>query len=371
MKRTKRIAAITAVLLLILILVLPLLIQYASLFSSSNVKIPEGWEVVSTDGNVTYIQMKEGSSAYHWMDTGVYPHTQDYPLLDWEIPGNPNMEGVRADRNGNVKVIIYYGYMNVRYNTFENTYHLYTQQNRIDNCSYQLRMYRQEDRLDKVFIHFDNDFITENTLAFQYDPANESYPQECRVGFTRAILVDIPLSDFPDNAASTEFCITTTYPTSPYFGITEYERFETCKFSNILFFSHADLSQYLNTFPLSLFNRYSDALTAIFFLSALVIMVISAILNKSPRLHRIPCIIGAVHNTVKLLIEIGLPNLRQGMFAGFYSNSHIIAGLLFMYFLYFAWNILLLRIRTRIDAIRRRKMERQALSVSEPPDPPQ
>ena len=67
MKQYKFIAFIAATLLLSLLL--PLLVGCDKTnYATSSSTIPDGWEVVSTDGNITHLRLKEGSDAYHWVD---------------------------------------------------------------------------------------------------------------------------------------------------------------------------------------------------------------------------------------------------------------------------------------------------------------
>ncbi len=353
MKR-KRYTRILIAVLLLLTMTLPILLTSCSSNTArSTADIPDGWEVVSKEGNVTHLRVKEGSDAYRWMDCGrLVPQEADYYFLDLELAGNPNAEAIKPDENGNVTVIVYYGYMKVNFSYTAPHYTLSTDLPDADKKELQLRIIRQWD-LDQFLFQFDG-LTTENSVLFKPHPTvQEIYDTESRIGFTRAILAEIPLSYFTNGWDTTEFCI--THPLGNSYAIDEYVRISTCKFNDILFFSHSSLSAYLNSFPYSLLTKYSVIINATLFLSAFVLMFICTIKKKSPFIHLIPCALGIVYVAIAITYQEALPT-PDHMFGGF-ANFGATLRLYAISFAYAVWAIILLIARWIINFIRRKRCQ--------------
>lgn len=324
--------------------------------------IPDGWEAVSTEGNVTYLQMKEGSGAYRWMDyEEFYSSRTEYYFVDWEIPGNPDLNSMKADDDGNFYVIVYYGFMSVRYISGAFEFELLDRFYSGEDKTYQLRMWWQENNSPRVLMDLDQQSVGENTMVL-HDSWWGGDPRGGRVGFTQAVLVKLPLSEFSDFSNKTNFALCSSEDGGENYHTEAFDTMSHTAVNDTIVFSYSKLvEETVSQYPLSLLGEYFEPMVMLCYLLALALMIASTILGKSRRIHLIPCIIGGVYTLCEITRMAILRSLNQGVFESNYNYNEAgqLVWLIFMLFRFIEWGVLLWLIRKLIDRIRQRIREKK------------
>jgi hypothetical protein len=263
MKRT-RFYNIIAIATLI-ILLLPLLTGCTSQHDTATASIPDGWEAVSTEGNITRLQLKEGSDAYHWMDYTMHPQTPSSPFkdqffpIDIELCGNPEQKPISALSNEEVHIIVYYGYMKIQ--RTPDGYQLSDELPEQDSEHYILRMFQGNGSFPKNELAILADlrnFTTQNSIRLDKEPAPPISDNTLRIGFSDAVLVSIPRSDFnADFWYSYGWHIsridhTHTSKSYPTYGG---KSLSYLRYNNKIYFSKDSFEAAQNSFPYVLFNQ--------------------------------------------------------------------------------------------------------------------
>lgn len=313
--------------------------------------IPDGWEVVATDGDLTFLQLKEGSDAYHWMEYDrVYSHKQEYYPIDWGLPNQSDKAVLQADANGNVQIIVYYGYMYLKYHSGTNEYVMYDPPNHAGYQSKDLRMKLND--TDRVLTNMG----AENTVVFQ-NGAQLGDPEQ--VGFTRAVLISLPISQWENGPFYAEFLEATPVSENGTYGYGKMISVNATVWNDRLYFSYDALEEDFNRFPLSLLDEQYGSCVIAYFLLAAALMLASAILGKSRRVHWIACGIGMAHTLCAIIYASESRSIATGISGMSFGEQGQHIWLIFMLFRFVEWGVLLWLIRKLIDRIRQRIREKK------------
>jgi hypothetical protein len=350
MKQYKFIAFIAATLLLSLLL--PLLVSCDKTdYATSSSTIPDGWEVVSTDGNITHLRLKEGSDAYHWMDCGWQLREANTNLpLDVQIVGNEAKKPISPDKDGNVYFIVYYG-------------RFYAE--KIDG-KYQIVDAPEEDIQSPMTLHMESggediignlsgtslfpepwsldEFVEYNDVLFEPLEKVNPYDPEARVGLKRAVLIACPYNKLDTGWETLIFRTQQRDGSSGDYSEEDYLSYATQ--NNVIYFEKEDLAE--TEFTLLTDVRVYLITVLVILLCSFAIMLVSAIRRKNCLLHFIPLLIGWLHGYVVVLYCSALPLPSDQWVHG----VDVLAIL--MAFVYLFFGILFVVIRWIIDVIRRR-----------------
>lgn len=340
-----------SLLLLLLILILPiLLISCNSSIARSSNAIPEGWEVVSKEDNITHIRMKEGYDAYHWINAE--KQNDFYLVLDF--PGNPERASMKPDINGNVNIAVYMGYDQVQRKFMDKPIEP-SEQDAYRLIFNDMGMYRSW----KELYEFDVETVTTKTNV-DYDGT--------MVGLTEAVIYSIPISEFSNKYDEMSFFIQferdkigdympEVYPTSKdtHKEIT----LDYYQMHNMIHFDSAYRKSVPHTFPYILFENYGIVSIALVII-AILLTLLSSMLKWNSAFSLIPCAVGAVFSWLASRYYSSMPSSVHDMFGGFdYMGEEL--STFFGIFGFIALAIVLLILRGIIELIRRfiaRKKER-------------
>lgn len=344
MKHSKHIAYIAAALLLILLL--PLLAgcgKSQAQYATASAEIPEGWEAVSTEGNVTHLRMKEGSDAHYWMKNRYfYQLSEDGNLpMTVEIAGNAEKAPLTPDKDGNVYFIVYFGLFYA--DKIDGNYQLVDAPEETEELSYSLEMENgREDIMEnlwgeKMFSEpWKLDELSEyNNVALE--PIANAGPGEpqAHIGLTRAVLIACPYSKLDSEWRTLIFRIEQN-------GNMYKEEYQSyAAWNGNVYFKSADLKADGKPLGVRWFGYISVALL----LCSMILMILSAIWKKNSFLLFIPLIIGILFCAVALRYHAAFPYPDDVMGAG-------VAEFL-MIFVYIIAGVILLVIRLLIGLIRR------------------
>lgn len=316
----------------------------------SSATIPEGWEVVSTEENVTHLQLKEDSDAYHWVDRyGWQLRESNANLpLDVQIVGNEDKKPISPDKDGNVYFIVYYG-------------RFYAEE--IDG-KFQIVDAPEEDIQSPMTLHMESggkdimgnlsgtslfpepwsldEFVEYNDVLFEpLEKVNRNDP-EARVGLKRAALIACPYNKLDTGWETLIFRTQQRDGSSGDYSEEDYLSYAT--YHNTVYFEEEDLAKDTKVIATLTGVELYFIITSVLFLSSFVIMIISAILKKSSFLHFIPLLIGCLHSyaLINYLRISPLPDSEWGFGA---------ALLLFIIPAYLVHGVILLLIRLVINWI--------------------
>lgn len=225
MKKAKliTIVAIIAVIFIAALLCLLLIGYVPPAPKATEAKIPEGWEAVSTQDNVTFIQMKEGEDEEIWFDR----NAEEYHI-HIALPQNEDYVAQTYGDEQYIEAIVYYGYGWRVHDTEQNTHYLVARPN--PDGARALRLTMDVENGSSHVLWEDKEFA--NTLSASYREKDD------QIGYTKAAIVRIPISVF---AGSTD--------TPVYFSFRNAKG--TSLGANTLYFTHdADSHQVIaETFP--------------------------------------------------------------------------------------------------------------------------
>ena len=172
------------------IILLPLLIMSALLFlfnfkakehPVTPVEIPDGWEVVSTENNCTYIRMKEGADSRVWFER---TDNQNF-FVDVFLPGGEMHVTADYGTEKSIPVMIYFGYGPLVYDESRAAFSIDPTLPPPDYTDYQLIMWMNA---DKSFPLLDLPDFTDIT-SVELNDQNE-------IGYTNGVILNIPVSLF-------------------------------------------------------------------------------------------------------------------------------------------------------------------------------
>ncbi len=340
MKQSKSIAYIAATLLLILLL--PSLIGCdRTTYAISSAEIPEGWEVVATEGNITHLQLKEGSDAYHWVDRYGWQlrETNANLPLDVHIVGNPEKAPLTPDKDSNVYFIVYYG-------------RFYAEE--IDG-KFQMVNAPEEDLQSQMTLHMESggedwignlsgtslfpepwvldEFAEYNDVLFEPLEKVERNDPEARVGLKRAVLIACPYNKLDTGWRTLIFRTEQRDGSAGDYSEEDYQSYAA--YRNTVYFEEEDLAKDTNVIAKLTGVKSYFNITSVLFLSSLVIMIISAILKKNSFLHFIPLLIGCLHSfaLINYLRISPLPDVGWGFGAAlipFMIPAYLIHGVILL-----------------------------------------
>lgn len=350
MKRTNHITYIA--ILLLPILLLSLLIgcgKTQSRYATATPEIPDGWEVVSTDGNVTHLRMKEGSEAYYWInDLSSYQLGEDGTILmDAQIAGNKEKAPLSPDKDGNLYFILYFGHFYAK--KIDGTYKLVEPVQDTRELGATLRI--QHTGSSDIFGNTgEYDFLSErwaldemeeyNNVAF-VPTGNKYYDDpQAHVGLTQAVLIAIPYDKL--DAVEDDWTSLLFHTYSDSMGHTLADAYQPCTaWKGNAYFQPADLEAEENP----LFNKWFGIISLALLLCSMIVMVLSAVFKKNSFLHLIPIVIGILFGVIALHYHADFP----------YPDDIRGVGLaeFLMIFVYIIAGVILLIIRLLIGLIRR------------------
>ncbi len=358
-KRIKPTVYIAVIMLFIMLLSL-LALCYEPKFVSSTQEIPEGWEVVSREGNITHLRLQEGSKAYKKKFEYFRKEQNTYFSMTTEFPGVPEKATFYPDENGNVNVIVYYGYYRIEPDSNYDSYALSDELP--DNWgTLELHMVKdlgQKDKLLQVLMNLE-EYAIPNSVSLQFMD-----PGQYTVGLSQAVMVSIPISELSHDV---KFQLASTNNSgAPSFKYQE-GNFRHTTLGNKMFYSIHTKREYFNTtFPYILLREpiYMISILGSLLIISLLVMIISAIKKKSKWMHWIPLLIGMAYAA-----------LISWFFYEFFDTGGLFSGLgvdLLLYFTLIAYTVYgcgLYTIRSTIDMVRRRKHTQQALTMQSPEPP--
>lgn len=323
----------------------------------SSATIPEGWEVVSTEENVTHLQLKEDSDAYHWVDRyGWQIESNTHLPIDVQIVGNPEKAPITADKDGNVHFIVYFGKFYTE--KTDDGYQIVDAPEESASYEYTLDM---EDGAEDIMGNLGSvstlyapwtiDTLSETNNVI-YEPIVSDNPSdpEARVGLTRAVLISCPYEKLNQGWRTLIFVLKERGNGVGYHSEEDYLSYAT--YHNTVYFEEEDLAETEFT-PLTDVRVYLITVLVIL-LCSFAIMLVSAIREKNCLLHFIPLLIGWLHGYVVVLYCSALP-LPSDQWA---HGVDLLAIL--MAFVYLFIGILFVVIRWIIDVIRRRMAKKAA-----------
>lgn len=219
----------------------------------SSAEIPEGWEVVSKEDNITHIRLKEGSDAYYWVDAGKRPGF----YLAVDFPGNPERASMKPDENGYIHVAIYMGYNNVPLEKETDTHSFRLNFSGLGNLNYCGTLYE-----------FDVNTITTGTNVIH---------DASKTGLTEALIYSIPISEL-SNKYSDVCCFYfheyryNIYYSSAAMGNARYEEKEINYYEmhNMIHFDSTYRDSVPHKFPFTLYENYG---TIFWIIAAIAILL--------------------------------------------------------------------------------------------------
>lgn len=312
----------------------------------SSSAVPDGWEIVSESEGVTHIRMKEGSDAYYWIE-----NTQNSGFyIDLSFPGNENRGSMRPDSEGNINLLVYFGYDNVkRMDTWGDPLEP------TDLDSFQLvfddlAMYRAY----KVLYEFDVEAVTTSS--------NVAYDDTQGVGLTEAVIYSIPISEmaarFDEMTLLIRFdyrdddgYMPEIYPTSQ----ATYERIELeyYRMNEMIHFDRAYEEEIRQTFPYSMYERYGLVHTVLTWI-AIALIILCTVFRWNRFIPWIPCVAGMVFSYHANHYFEGLPTETAWAFDGLEYMGQSLDNF-FAVFGFGALAVLAPVIRFVVDFIRRKK----------------
>ena len=313
MKYHKSIAYIAATLLLILLLPLMAGCAQQPQYATSTPEIPEGWEIVSTDENVTYLQMKEGADAYYWKEETYYDHHEvnltvlDLNLsFDVQIAGNPDRAPLMPDQDGNIYFIVYFG--SYYCEETDGQYHLLDAPADAPTFSYNLHIESGSEGWmggvsgspifpEKTWTI--PTFSSDNNVVLKTTTDPESREAQLTVGLTRAAIVAIPYDKLEDDW---RLLILRVEQVNGYREKEFYQEYG--KWNGAVYFNSEDLLTAVNPF----FTDWRGVISWSLLACSLVVMIFTAIFKKNCFLHLIPIVLGIIYNVHVMYYLIDLPN---------------------------------------------------------------
>lgn len=247
--------------------------------------IPEGWEVVSESEGVTYLQLKEGSDAYYWINGT--PHGNEVVRLELILPNDLEHEAIPLETES-ITVLFYYGYGYFEYDSENQRFVMIEKESENKDEPLRLVIDRDSDNFDVEICTLEG-VLDQNNLIYEHS----SDPLDSRIGLTRAALVTIPTSAF-------------VYDNWEYVAIdlvTEGNRrvagdtMNACKFDGYLHFSEESFNAQRSTFPYALWNAFIIILPLLN-LAAIALMIVGAVKRSGWMYFApwIPCMIGSVYS---------------------------------------------------------------------------
>jgi hypothetical protein len=148
---------------------------------ATEAKIPDGWEAVSTENNVTFIQMKEGENKHVWLD-----RDSDEFYIDVVLPKNKDYVAQAYGDDEYIEVIVYYGYGWLVHDADQGMRYIVSSPNP-DSVSSTCLTMEVEDG-SSYTLWEDSEFVS--TPSVEYREKGD------QIGYTKAAIVKIPTSVF-------------------------------------------------------------------------------------------------------------------------------------------------------------------------------
>lgn len=365
MKHTRLMTFTAATLLLILLL--PFFAGCGSTQDSPAAELPEGWETVSTEGNVTHIRMKEGENTPVWMDFSDSAQLQ----LALDYDEEKQYRDVPYDPNGTVSLTVYFGHGQIGGSA------VHAVDEEFFSPHYALQMHTVQD----LYVSFDEIGLTElcrlpdvtETPNIQYRSGDSGGSGQ--IGYTNAMMIDLPMSIFENTDNKRITLLWTDILDREYYSLEFYVTHDDAK--DILTIEHFPdtKEEYLeNHFPRVLLKLFTgEGLFYLTCIAAEITVIVFAILTAIKQSHReVPYLI-LVGILILSLIVTFIESCRN---TGPWDFSILIFVAALLSCLRLALISALLQIGTRL--IMKRKARKQAQSCENatadpakiPPKPP-
>lgn len=343
--------------LLLLALLLPLAIPaFATDGGTVSEEIPEGWEIVSKEDNVTQLRMKEGANAYKWYGDQIYSDPTQF-IIEAELMGNPNFDALSMGDYDHINVIVYYGHCEVQRDYETNEYMLAEDFER-NNPDYTLNM-RKNYNASETVIELPG-FAAQNSVVLQNLGDESEF--DVNFGLGQAVIVSIPISSLSDGWDMIAFELTDDTD-----GVSNESVISTSKLGGKLHFTLESFHATRQSFPYVLMEHYGVVHCVL-----LCIVILLAVFCTVRRFNRIipliPCAVGCVFSVITEHYFANMPTSQGSAFSGIAFVGDEVTN--FMCAIgYIILAVLVLILRAVVDKIRRKKAE-QAASVPVPPDIP-
>lgn len=167
---------------LLLCLLIPLLAGCAQRVDPATHELPDGWEIISQDDNVTHIRMKEGADNRVWME---HDGRSDF-FTDIRLAGDKLYENRNCNTDESIPVVVYFGYGMLIKDDESGEYEL-SPDNFDSSGPYTLKMESE------YYNNAPDVSISLLTLPNLRDTAKIEYKNE-QVGYSEAIIVNLPMS---------------------------------------------------------------------------------------------------------------------------------------------------------------------------------
>ncbi len=174
---------------------------------ATEAKIPDGWETVSTENNVTFIQMKEGENKQVWLD-----RDSDEFYIDVVLPKDKDCVAQAYGDDEYIEVIVYYGYGWLVHDADQGMRYIVSSPNPDSVSSTCLTMEVKDG--SSYTLWEDSEFVNTPSVAYR--------EKDNQIGYTQGAIVKIPTSVFAGstdrpvhfgfrNARGTSLAATTLY----------------------------------------------------------------------------------------------------------------------------------------------------------------
>ncbi len=259
----------------------------------SSAEIPDGWEVVSKEDNITHIRLKEGSDARVW-GSNIMSRNKEFCFTSTiQVPNQPtDGSPFMPDENGNIHVIIYYGFYRVNRDQY-----LYSLSDEPLGNNFQSIQFSVcgNNNTEKTLFRL-TDYADFNNIQMKYTDI-----AKYEIGLSQAIMVSIPISEYQSDYMSWTFEL--TCDDSQNSELDKIDRnsnyLSYVQHDELLFLNHSDWDAYRKTtfhYKVLYTLIYEEVsfwiVTAVVLLGSLGIMIYTTIRRKLALLHFVPCLFG-------------------------------------------------------------------------------